>query len=139
MRSRKNGFALLEAIVALAILAAAGLALFTALSQSLQMIARADAALIRAEASRSALAMIETIDPMATPQGSVPMGKLTLSWRAELVEPTEDSATGTLATGYYRLGLYRMDCRVLNGAEEIASFAVRKVGYQQVREPVSLD
>ena len=45
-----RGFSLLEAIVALAILATAGLALFAAMSQSVQMVARADAALYAAKA-----------------------------------------------------------------------------------------
>lgn len=134
----QRGFALLEAIVALAILAAAGLALFTALSQSLQMIARADAAMARAELSRSALALIDAIDPMAWPQGSMLMGEFSLTWRAELLEPAEGNATGTLATGFYQLGLYDLNCRVVDGNQEIYRFVVRKVGYRQVREPVPL-
>ena len=134
-----GGFALLEAIVALAIMAASGLALFAALSQSLQMIVRADAAFQRGEAIRNALAVVATIDPMKTPSGTREMGGLRLAWRASLLEPEEGSATGTLATGYYRLGLYQLDCVLSDGGNEIAEFRVRKVGYRQVRQPVPFE
>ena len=53
-----RGFSLLEAIVALAILATAGLALFAAMSQSVQMVARAENARLSDSAVRNAVAWI---------------------------------------------------------------------------------
>ena len=69
-----RGFSLLEAIVALAILASAGLALFAAMSQSVQMVARAENARLADSAVRNAVAWMETVNPMQTPQGEQRLG-----------------------------------------------------------------
>ena len=68
-RQGMRGFSLLEAIVALAILATAGLALFASMSQSVQMVSRAERAREADSAVRNAVAWIETVNPMQTPQG----------------------------------------------------------------------
>ena len=140
MRSDRNaGFALLEAIVALAILAAAGLALFAALSQSLQMVNRADAARARAQMTRNVLAMIDTINPMERPTGSTELGEYVLSWRSALLEPMQDGSNGTLAPGLYQVGLYRVDCEISLRGARVQTLSVRQAGYRQVRQPPALN
>ena len=139
MRIERNaGFALLEAIVALAILAAAGLALFAALTQSLQMVDRADSARERVQLTRNVLAMIDTINPMERPTGSTQIGEYVLTWRATALEPPQDGANGTLAPGLYQIGLYRMDCEISLRGKRVQSLSLRQAGYRQVRQPPSL-
>ncbi|MBS0226981.1 MAG: hypothetical protein JSS25_11645 [Proteobacteria bacterium] len=136
MRAERNaGFALLEAIVALAILAAAGLALFAALTQSLRMVDRADSARERVQLMRNALAMIDTINPMERESGSAEIGEYTLTWHATPLEPPQDGANGTLAPGLYLVGLYKVDCKLTLRGARVQDFSVRQAGYRQVRQP----
>lgn len=133
--SRPAGFSLLEAIVAMAILASAGLALFAAMNQSVRMVERAEAARERESAQRDALAWIQTVNPALEPSGEVQLGDVLLHWKSEPVEPPRDAAAGYLRSGLYRVGLYRMHLQLERDRQPLAEFDVRRVGYEQVREP----
>lgn len=129
-----RGFSLLEAIVALAIVASAGLALFAAMSQSVQMATRAENARKADTAMRNALAWMETVNPGKTPAGEQRLGEMVLAWKSEPVEPPRDAMTGYLQAGLFQIGLYdlTLDIRTDDGLS--TSFHLRKVGYKQVRE-----
>ena len=133
-----HGFSLLEAIVALTILASAGLALFAAMSQSVQMVARAENARTADSAVRNAVAWMETVNPMQTPQGEQQLGDVTLRWSAKLVEPERDAMTGYMTPGLYRLGLYDVHLELLQDGRPPTEAVLRRVGYRQVREPAQL-
>jgi general secretion pathway protein I len=135
MRHRPaRGFTLLEAIAALAILAAAGMAVFAAMSQSLQMVARADQARELDTALRNALAWSGRINPMTEPDGEAPLGDWTLRWHSEPVEPPRDGATPSFQPGLYKVGLYRMRLELWRDGAMQREATVRRAGYQQVRE-----
>lgn len=131
---RASGFSLLEAIVAMAILGTAGLALFAAMSQSVQMVARAENARLADSAIRNAAAWMETINLAETPQGEQQLGDVTLRWTSELLEPERDAMTGYLQPGLYRLGLYRVHLQLERAGKPLAEADIRRVGYRQVRE-----
>lgn len=133
-----RGFSLLEAIVAMAILGSAGLALFAAMSQSVQMVARAENARLADSAVRNAVAWMETVNPALAPQGEQQLGDVTLRWHAELVEPERDAMTGYLQPGLYRLGLYEIRLQLERDGKPLAEESLRRVGYTQVREPAQL-
>jgi len=132
---RVRGFTLLEAVVALAILAAAGMALFAAMSQAVQMTARAERVREDDVALRNALAWIEQVNPTAKPDGDVPLGGYELRWRAALVEPVLPGATGYLLPGYYEVGLYDLDLELWRDGELRREARLRRAGYRQVRKP----
>lgn len=136
--NRVRGFSLLEAIVALTILAAAGLALFAAMSQSLQMVGRAERAREVDSAMLNAVAWMETVNPMETPRGEQAFGQFMLQWASEPIEPVRDGTTGFLQPGLYRLGLYRMRLRLTRDGVLEREETVRRVGYQQVRQAAVL-
>lgn len=133
-----RGFTLLEAIVALAVLSAAGLAMFAAMSQSMQMIRRAQEARAHDSAMREALAVAQTIDPMARASGEQALGDYELRWRARPVEPSRDNATGFLEPGYYQVGLFDLRLELWRQGELVRSFDTRRTGWRQVREPPAL-
>ena len=87
---------------------------------------------------RNAVAWIETVNPMQTPQGEQELGDVTLRWSAQLVEPERDAMTGYLQPGLYRLGLYDVHMELLRDGEPLTEAVVRRVGYRQVREPEQL-
>ncbi len=138
MRPDQRGFTLLEAIVALAILAAGGMALFAALNTSLRSIERVDASARRDTATQSALSRIETLNPMLQPTGDEPLGDVRLRWTATPVEAPRDGLTDYLQPGYYEVGLYRVEVELVSGTQVDHRFVVRKAGWRQVRFPEAL-
>ena len=109
-QKRHAGFSLLEAIVALTLLAVAGLALFTWINASFDGIYRADAAQARAQAQSNALAYIQTINPMARPSGETKLGSLTVSWLAKEIAPkVKPSADSPDGTGNFMVALYDVE------------------------------
>lgn len=105
-----NGFGLLEAIVALALLAGTGIALFTWINQNLDAASRLRAHEQRAQLLLSAQALVETVNPMKARTGQLEAGDLAVTWEAELLEPQRANATFNpeRPAGPWQLGLYRV-------------------------------
>lgn len=137
-KAQARGFSLLEAVVALTILAAAGLALFASLTQSVQMVGRAERAREVDLALRNALAWVERINPMEAPEGEREIGAYVLRWRAEPLEPPRDGATGYLQPGLHQVGLYRMQLELWRDGVLERDAALSRIGYRQVRKPAVL-
>lgn len=134
----QRGFSLLEAIVALTILATVGMALFAAMSQSTQMVARAEHARRIDSAVRNAAAWMQSVNPSETPSGEQQLGDVTLRWSSEPLEPVRDAMTGYLQPGLYEVGLYRVRLELLQDGRPLSEVDIRRVGYRQVREPAQL-
>lgn len=137
-RAGARGFSLLEAVVALAILAAAGMALFAAMTQSVQMVGRAERARDVDLALRNSLAWVELVNPMETPTGERDMGAYQLRWRAEPLEEPRDGTTGYLQPGLYQIGLYRMKLELWRDGVLEREAELNRAGYRQVRKPQAL-
>lgn len=135
MARRTNaGFSLLEALVALVILAGVGMALFELLIVQIRGLDHVNRVTASELAKRNALAYIEHINPMLRPQGSVGFEDYAIRWTSEAIFPLRDSVAHPAGTGLYQVGLYRLDVVIEQGRERIADFTVRQVGYQQVRQ-----
>jgi len=106
---KARGFGLLEAIVALVILAGAGAALFDWIRQNQQAVARLDATGQRALLLVSAQDALSTIDPNTQPEGRLRAGTIELRWQSTLAAPELANATALPpATGPHRVGLHRV-------------------------------
>ena len=117
---RQAGFGLLEAIVALALLAGAGLALFAWIQQNLQAASRLQTHEIEARLLLSAQALVSTVNPMLQPAGTLEMPGLRLQWTAEPMEPVRRNLSATAGVpGAFALGLYRMDVRALDVVSKV--------------------
>jgi general secretion pathway protein I len=104
------GFGLLEAIVALTLLAGTGVALFTWINQNLDAASRLRVHEQRAQLLLSAQALVDTVNPMQAPTGQLEAGDLVLSWQAEAIEPPRANATFNpeRPAGPWQVGLYRV-------------------------------
>jgi prepilin-type N-terminal cleavage/methylation domain-containing protein len=131
-RRRSAGFTLLEVIVSLALIGSTGLALTAWINTNLNA-----AALIRDRAARSQLRIaaaevVQSVNPMDRPLGSIEVGTLHVEWRAEPQAPATLSASFNAAgSGQYRVQLYKTDVRardVALGAE--TSFDVILLGFR---------
>lgn len=137
-RHGARGFSLLEAVVALTILAAAGLASFAALTQSLQMVGRAERAREADLSLRNSMAWLDLVNPMEQPTGEQVMGEYVLRWSSQPLEPVRDTATGYLQPGLHEVGLYRMELELWREGVLEREAVLQRIGYRQVRQPAVL-
>ncbi len=107
--TRRRGFGLLEAIVALALLAGAGLALLSWIQQSLQSATRMRIAAQEARLLLTAQAVVELLNPAEQPEGSWRSNGLTLAWQSQPVEqPRRNTTFLEGIPGPWQVGLYRL-------------------------------
>lgn len=128
----QRGFSLLEAIVAMVLLATVGMALFSWINTSLIGLNRAEAAAARSQAINNALEYMEQVNPAEQPDGMVELGALGIKWQSSEVEPLRDGMNPAGSKGFYRLGLYDTEVKVFMEDNEIATFSLRQAGYRQV-------
>lgn len=112
-RPLTSGFTLLEVIVALVVLATAGLVLFGWINQNLSTASRLRESEARSQLQIEGISWLSTINPMAEPDGEREIGGLRLTWRATLLEPArpEYDFAGNLAARW-AIGLYRVNASV---------------------------
>lgn len=133
-RRRSGGFSLLEAIVALTIFSMTAVALYGWLATNVRALGRVEAQQAEVRDGRAALAVLESVNPMATPRGerSLP-GGLQIRWTSrELVPPRagKGPAGNTLV---FDLALYNLDVTVLRDGRETTRFTVRRAGWKTAR------
>ncbi len=133
-RAASAGFTLLEAIVALTVMALALIPLITFIAQSSDQLMRAAEANERSIVTQSVLALMEPINPMAEPEGALPLDdEINVAWKSEeIIPPHEAALVRTLLPGY-RVGFYGMTVAVTRGRAPWFDFQMRKVGYQNMR------
>ena len=133
-RQRQSGFTLLEAVVAIAILAAAALPLYAFFSRSLDGLYRAAEVNRESQASLTAIAFLSGLNPMERPTGEDTLGPLRLRWKTHEVIPTTDAIGYPRGLGLYQVALYEVTGEILDGNRVRATVAVRLVGYRRARQ-----
>ncbi|MDM4767545.1 type II secretion system protein [Pelomonas sp. SE-A7] len=107
-----KGFGLLEAIVALVVLATSGLLLFTWINQNLNGAARLKDAEARAQLQLEAQGWVGRFNPAIESAGEREVAGMKLAWRSTLVEPMRDEFNyGANIVPRWQLGLYRLDVK----------------------------
>lgn len=132
---RQRGFTLLEAIVAMVIVASAGTALFSWLNTNLNTVYRIQQVQERDMAIRLGLEWMETINPSLEPHGSVDFEGYRIHWQGEPVEPPRDGAGLRGGQSLFQIALYQMLVRVEPPGQAAVEFTLRRTGYEQVRTP----
>lgn len=130
---RDSGFSLLEAIVALSIMATTLLTLYSWLSVNTMALNRTRSAGYSLQDARTALAMVETINPMEHPAGERSLPPLEIRWTTR---PVTDRRTGMSRSGtptQFDLRLYEMDVEVFRDGRLSRQFSVRKAGWEAAR------
>lgn len=132
-RRHQQGFSLLEAIVALTIMATCLLALYAWLSTSTFALNRTRASALSLQEARSALALIETINPMAESNGKRDLPPLEIRWKAR---PLTDRRIGMSRAGtstQFDFQLYELDVEVFRDNTLVRDFSVRRTGWEAAR------
>jgi general secretion pathway protein I len=134
MRNYSPGFTLLEATVAMLLIATVGIAVFDWINSSLDTLSRLQEHRLGQEAVRNALSFMETVNPTEKPRGETAMGNCVIRWESRLTEPEKDGAGHPFGVSLYRLGLYDTHVQIERNKKQIAEFVLRQTGYRQARE-----
>ncbi len=109
---RSRGFGLLEAIVAVVLLAGVGGALFSWLTQSINAAARLEAAAVQARLTSQAEQAFAQVNVFKEPAGERRWGRLQLRWQATLISPMRYAVMGDVDAVRWRVGLYQVRLHV---------------------------
>jgi prepilin-type N-terminal cleavage/methylation domain-containing protein len=133
-RAGERGFTLLEAIVALTIMGLALVPLATFVSQSADQLERVAASNERSIAMRSAIAILDPVNPYATPQGETTIGdEITVSWTSTQIIPPADRPQLGSGLPAFRVGFYDVKVSLMrDGSTPWFDFDLRKIGYQRI-------
>lgn len=130
---KQQGFSLLEAIVALTIMATCLLALYAWLSTNTFALNRTRENALSLQDARSALALVETLNPMSEPSGARRVDPLEVRWKAR---PLTDRRIGMSRAGtatQFDFQLFEVDVEVLRENKVVREFSVRKAGWEAAR------
>ncbi|MEO9078076.1 MAG: prepilin-type N-terminal cleavage/methylation domain-containing protein [Rhodanobacter sp.] len=135
---KQGGFSLLEAIVALTLMATCLLALYAWLSSSTLALNHVSAKALSLQDSRAALAVIDTINPMATPTGVRNLDPLEIRWKASPMTDQRVGMTEAYSASPFDFRLFLLTVTVSRGKHVVNEFDVRKTGWVVTR-PIRLD
>lgn len=111
-RCSQSGFSLLEAVVALTIVATLGLVIFDWIRQSLDGASRIRAEHARVELQLNAQALVASVNPAFEPQGERSFGGLTVRWSSRRMDGPSPLFGMTFGAGQvaggWQVGLYEL-------------------------------
>ena len=122
---RQQGFSLLEAIVALTILAGATMALFGWIGGSLAQLTRAESYIDAAPTLQSAVNYLKLKDLGNNPQSTFESGNISISWHAT---PIEKERNGVMGSNFI-LSLYQVELTIIHKNRTLPPLTTRVVNY----------
>ncbi len=128
---RTSGFTLLEAIVALVIMAAVMIPLLSFISATAQALITAAETNERSFAQQAAVAMLEPLNPFEEPTGQLLLDQdVTVSWVSESILPQmNDISLGSPLSGF-TFGFYKLTVTLARpDRDPWFTFEMRKAGY----------
>ncbi len=137
MQDRTRGFSLLEAIVALTIVAVAIMGAYAWVAGNIVSLTRVRDLALEEAALQQALGALEQTDLGRQPAGSIRWREFRIDWQAEPIEATRPSRTGVGGTGLYELTLYHVLLSVTSHDRLIGTPELRLV--QHIRSKKTRD
>jgi len=128
----QQGFTLLEAIVALVLIATTGIALFDWINANLNSLRHIQQSQQRHEATRNALAFMETVNPQEKPQGEQTIGIYKFKWEAQTLKIPKGGKNTIGRMSIFEVGLYETEVTVMVKDNLLTRFNLRQVGYKQI-------
>lgn len=133
-KAARAGFSVMETLVAMALLAVAFIPLYSLMQTLADGADRIQNTAGRLAIEESALAILETFDPIAEPEGERMLGEWRLTWTSELVA-SERPATGYLGTSIYQVSLFDVTATLQRGTR-VRTIEMCRVGWVQVTNPL---
>ena len=130
------GFSLLEALIAVALIAAALLPLLALQGQLTRTVLAVERAGTTAKDMTSALSFLRTLNPMRDPEGTEQLGDAILSWTARPASDERPALDQGGAPGRFMLQLYDIEATITYDDGRSVAFSVRALGWRPT-EPIS--
>ncbi len=126
-REQQSGFSVIEALVAVAIMAVAILPLASLQGQVSRTAGRQQQVQLSLAAERSAMAVLRDLNMMEAPDGALDLGGgRVLRWQARPI-----SSTAATNSGEFSVALYAVEAQVSDArGREISKFSVDQVGWR---------
>ena len=133
--SSREGFSLIEALVALAIASMTLMAIFELQMQMARGQERAALAVEQVAVQENALALMRRVNPMETPQGSLDLsGGDRLNWTSEPLGQPRSNVGFPAGEGLYEVQLYRLTVNLERAEGRApAPLVFERLGWRQVR------
>ncbi|TWI14273.1 PulJ/GspJ family protein [Aerolutibacter ruishenii] len=129
-----QGFSLLEAIVAMVVMASTLLVLYGWLSSSTLALTRVQAQSRALEDARSALAIMETVNPMLDPRGQRTIGPISVAWQATPAFARRSGISRAGMPTLFDFTLFDVDVKVTREGRLVKQFRLRRAGWEAVRD-----
>lgn len=127
------GFALLEAVFALVLLAAALIPLYMLIGGASQSAFRLERNNRLAEIELNALDLMSAVNPMERPEGVVDLGPYVVRWTSKPVLDPVDGSSYPSGRGFFRISLYQAAVEVVDPSGDVViSFPLRMVGFRRI-------
>ena len=132
-KAAQGGFALLEAIVAIVLFAAAGMALYGLFNTNLISLLRVHDVSREAPVVRYAVERLQAVDPRRTEAGVFEVDGFGVTWTARPLEPPRQGQNGLGVLGDFEVGLYEIEFQVADAGRPLGTWRLRHVGFEKVR------
>jgi len=134
--SRQDGFSILEAIVAMAILAIAFIPFVQLQGQLIRSVESFDRADIRMLANDNALAFLRERNFLLQESGQIQLGDIILKWDSDVLKPARRVYDKGGAYGRFEITLYDVEAELMfpDGASETLS--LRGLGWKPLRSVI---
>ena len=131
-----DGFSLLEALVAIALISMALLPLMSLQQSDIGLARRTEVVSRRGEVSSSALAFVAGINPDRNPSGAAEIAPYEIYWTSKVIGAARPSAARPFGVGRFMLTLYELDIEVIDTVTaEAWEISVRRIGSTATRPP----
>jgi general secretion pathway protein I len=137
-RRGSEGFSVIEALIAVAIIGVAMVPIVAMQTQLARQYQRQSALQEQLAAQRNALTLLREVNVMAEPRGRRGLGEgRELRWRAVPISSPQRSLRFLAGEGDYRVALYRVDATVLGRSGLVARMSVDQLGWEPYKEDSS--
>lgn len=133
VKANQGGFSLLEAIVALTILATSGVALFSWFSVTYDGLIRVQEIQARHQLMDDLHAYFSTLNIQNETSQQMQVNGYGVTWSAELVEPKQVGRSNVGGDSNFDLGLYVVEIEIQQDDRLIGKYETQLVGFQKVR------
>lgn len=135
--SRRDGFSLIEALVALTIAALVLSAVFALQQQMTLGQLRHERALTNAALRRNALELLAEVNPMLEPEGrrDLTAGRV-LTWTSTERTPVRRNIGEGFGDGAFDVALYEVNAEIIAASgRPLARLQIERVGWRRISEP----
>jgi len=138
-RSRAQaGFTLLEAIVALVVMATSLIALYAWLGTTTIGLQRAQSQLQSLEDARAAIALLGDLNPSAEANGERELGPLRVRWQSRPIDGPRPGLSVVGLPTQFDFTLFEVQVEVFRGERKVRDLSMRKTGWISSR-PIVLE